>query len=1054
LLGDLQKSQGIVKCLLEEKATPSQQIPALLLFIQVNTALGNLDIAVQALISTLQPFGMSIPLRPTQDQIIGEYSKIWDKLGDREISELAHLPLMTDEKMKTVMTILSTVLPTLLFFDPNLLSMVLCKMVQISLQYGNSPASTLGYVFFGMNIGPKFMMYSKGYAFGHLAYQLIERNELSEFKAQVIHCFATFCNHWKNDIATSIPILNRAFAAAVETNDMLYTCYCKIHSGMLRFVKGDHLNEVLKELSDSRVFVNNLGFIESEEVIAVHQQLIKCLIGSTVGVSGFTDATFNEEKYERNLGNRFPITRCWFYIRKTIACCILDNHTDAITSAQQAIPLLWTSPSFFEFIEFYYYYSISLAAQCEKVSAEEKKKYIAILLENEKMFKEWSKICPNNFKNIYYLIHAELLKVTGESWKAAQFYEKAIRSSEKSGFIQKQAICYQAAAQFFGMSGITTVANEYIWKARELYSRWGANGKVRQLDGRFPELIMRKASLEKKMETITSQDVDLMSVIQASQAISGELLPERLLNSLCEILLKQSGAQTGYILLAQNGVLTLAAKASGTSNKTEILLLNSKLSAKLVLGPTHGPINSKELPISVIQYTLRTLEKVALHDATQSSQFRSDVYIKEHRPKSILSVPMKSQGKLIGIVYLENNLVPGAFTPEKIKTLELITLQAAISIEISMVYTKNQEVHRELQRILDSTSVVIYIKDIKGKFIFVNERFERTFHLQKDNVIGKTDFELFEQEKATELRNNDKLVIETRSESQFEELLIQDDGVHTYISVKVPLFDLDGNLYAVCGISTDITERKKVETQRIILVQELEKTIRVRDEFIAIASHELKTPLTSLRLQISLMMEILEGQYSEKSSPPNLMKQVVTSSQRQTERLVALTNELLDISTIKAGKFAMEFGQFNLSNLLLKITDDFKKELSTSRQEFVIAIEDEILISGDPKKLEQVFINLINNALKFGLGRPIEISLRATDKYVEFFVRDHGLGIKKEDLVRIFEPFERAVSHRNYGGLGLGLYISKVIVDAHQGQIEVVSSFEKGALFRVTLPKN
>ncbi|WP_437337986.1 PAS domain-containing sensor histidine kinase [Sorangium sp. So ce394] len=357
-----------------------------------------------------------------------------------------------------------------------------------------------------------------------------------------------------------------------------------------------------------------------------------------------------------------------------------------------------------------------------------------------------------------------------------------------------------------------------------------------------------------------------------------------------------------------------------------------------------------------------------------------------------------------------------------------------------------------LRAIIDSSTTVVSVKDIEGRYILVNRRFEELFGVAREAIVGKSDYDVFSREHAEALCAFDQRAILAGTALEDEEVMPHDDGVHTYLAIKFPLRDAAGVPYAVGGISTDITERKKIEAERALLLEEeqraraaAEAAVRMRDDFVSIASHELYTPIAGLKLAV-------QGLMREATALPAGAQRLAGMAERQCRRLVRLIEDLLNVARIQAGKLELKLEDVDLRALSREVVEDFDVELKQSGSTVTWRADAPVVGLWDRARLEQVVTNLVLNAIKYGRGKPIEISVAADGEMAKLVVADRGIGIDASCVPYIFERFERGVSAQHYGGLGLGLYISRRIVDAHGGSIRVESELGAGAAFIVDLP--
>jgi len=235
------------------------------------------------------------------------------------------------------------------------------------------------------------------------------------------------------------------------------------------------------------------------------------------------------------------------------------------------------------------------------------------------------------------------------------------------------------------------------------------------------------------------------------------------------------------------------------------------------------------------------------------------------------------------------------------------------------------------------------------------------------------------------------------------------------------------------------------------LSEELQAVIKIRDEFLSISSHELKTPLTPLKLQIQQILRMLS---QSTAWDPERMQRLLNTSNRQISRLSKLIEELLDISRISRGQLQLELDRFSLSELIEDVTQRFGRQLEEAGCELQLELETDLIVNWDVFRIEQIIVNLLTNAIKYAAGKPVRIEAKRNGDFVSVVIRDRGIGIAQGDQNRIFKRFERAVSQDHFGGMGLGLYIVSQILQLHGGTISVESELGQGAAFRVEIPAN
>jgi PAS domain S-box-containing protein len=447
--------------------------------------------------------------------------------------------------------------------------------------------------------------------------------------------------------------------------------------------------------------------------------------------------------------------------------------------------------------------------------------------------KQWAQDAPMNYLHKWYLVEAEKHRVLGNKAEAIEMYDRAISGAKENKFLNEEALANELAAKFYWEWSKEKLAQTYMIEAYYCYVQWGATAKVTDLETRYPQLlapIQRGIKTTNTTASVTTtgsgSNLDITTVMKASQAISGEIMLDKLMSSLMKILMESAGAQRGYLILSSQGKLLI--EAEGKIDDNPVTLLQS-IEVE----------NCQELSSAIVNYVARTQESVVLDDAVGSGQFTNDPYIQKHQPKSILCVPLINQSQIISIVYLENNLTAGAFTPERVELLKVLSGQAAISIQNSKLYTEVRANERKLTQFLEAMPVGVGILDASGKPYYTNRVGQEL--LGKGVIADATSEQIAEVYQNYKAGTDEKypcadlpivraLNGETTTADDIE--IRQDDKIIPIEGWGTPIYDEKGNIaYAITAFQ-DITERKKAEAERIRFTNELFQLNKAYERFV------------------------------------------------------------------------------------------------------------------------------------------------------------------------------------------------------------------------------
>jgi PAS domain S-box-containing protein len=766
--------------------------------IDLYTTMSRIDRAVEVCLGYLRCLGIEWTAHPTADEARREYERIWSLLGEREIEALVDLPLMSEPEALATMDVLTKVAVAAMNVDVNLYGLVKCRMVNLSLEHGNTDASCVAYVCAGAIAGLIFGNYKAGFRFGRLGYDLVERRGLTRFKARTYLDFAVLIIPWTKHLRTGRDLFLRVFDTANSVGDLTYATYARHNFNNRLLALGDPLPDVQREAEQGLEFVQKARFGPVIDIIAAQLALIRNLRGLTVSFGCLNDGHFDELEYEGRLSP--PIVVCWYWIRKLQARFFAGAYAEAADAWLKAQELLWTSPSFFEAAEARFYGALSNAASCDDASPKDLQQHVQALGAHYRQLAEWAENCPENFESRAAIIGAEIARVENRELDAERLYEKAIRSARTNDFIHIEALAYELAARFYAARGFDQIAHLYLRNARQGYLRWGAEGKVRQLDQLHPWLRQHERATG-SASTIEApvEYLDLATMIEVSQALSGEIVLEKLIDKLMRAAVEHAGAERGLLIVPRGDELQIEAEA--TEHEQDVAVRVRERDERLTV----------MLPESVIRYAMRTRESVILDGASSQNEFSADPYIVQRRVRSILCLPLINQGKFIGILYLENNLTPNAFTSDRVALLQVLASQAAISLENSRLYHDLADREGKIRRLVDANIIGIFIADREGRILEANDAFLRILGYEREDLVS--DCVRWNEMTPPEWRELDKRTwteLDTTGTLQpFEKEYFRKDGSRVPVLIGAALFKEGGD--EGLAFVLDLTERKRAE---------------------------------------------------------------------------------------------------------------------------------------------------------------------------------------------------------------------------------------------------
>lgn len=1055
---DLDEAEKVCRRTLESAGDNLEQAVVYRLMSEIETREGRLQKAVDYGLYGLSLLGVMLPEHPSREESLREFEQIWTNIGERSISELSKLPLLTGPEGLATIDLLQALQSASMISNRDLFFLVGYKIVNISVQQGLCPASVVGFAQFALVLPRLFSKFQEAREFVDLCRELVSIRCLNRYAARV-EFFCGLTTFWTSGIWAEQDVLARAKELARSTGEIHYAELCTGHSIVNSYLSGTPLPKIQEISAESVAGLRDISPSSPLEVTNMLRVISKRLCKHP---SLMSDEILLELEYGRYLVENNILLAGLYYVLLLETNYITGNYPEAVGHGMAAEALLWAHITFAGECEYWYYYALALAADFDRVKENHNtaSNYIDTISKLLAKLDHWSKHTPSFFQCKRALVGAELARILGDNVVAASLYRVAADLAQRQDMIHCQALANELAGRYFISRGQTTYGLAHLREARNCYASWGATGKVEQLDSFYPELAATSAHLE---------CTDIQTFIKTAQAIAEQVSLNQLADTLMRVLLESAGARQGAILISEMSDLKVLAvgKAGGDG-------FNTKSSQDILIEhlDKSWPEQYQHLPTSLINYVARTKETIVIGETAKDPVFGKDEYFQKSMTRAALCIPICKQENLLAILYLENNLTPYVFTHERLNLLHLLAGQIVISLENALLFESLARSEEQFRLSFEMAAVGKAQTDCASrKFTRVNAKFCEITGYSNEELLNMTfsdlthpeerqkDFEFY----AKRLTNPAPFDIKKR--------YVRKDGVIIWVQVHAAFIcDQAGRPIRSVGVVQDITTSLKAEEALRTLNLELEERVQARttelelaksvaesankakSEFLAKMSHEVRTPMNAV-IGLSDLLSRSELNHEQED--------LVSNIQNSADCLLGIIDDILDYSKIEAGKLEISEADFNLHELVVNAANLFIEKARSKHIQWETKISADVPMNvrGDPLRVRQILLNLLSNALKFTEHGKVAIrvsvgSVNALNPRVFIEVEDTGIGIRSDVVANLFSPFTQADGSitRKYGGTGLGLSICKSLADLMEGEISVKTRLGHGSVFTFSIP--
>ncbi len=1094
LTTDFDLMQQLVEQVLQHAQQALDQVTVYEVLIQAHIAQGHPLEAVQKALTILALLGIVLPEQPKRSYIQYLSWQARFALSGKEIEQLFDLPSMTHPHYLAAMRIMASVNFAAYYVAPDLFIAISLKLFLLSLKYGNSDCAALAYASCGLVFCFVNNDIERGYRLGLLALKILENSENARFRAKTIFIFNIFIRHWKEPLVNSLKPLQQTHHLGLETGDLetaalsafLYVCHA--------YCAGQPLPSVAKQGLDYQQAITGL-----KQEITLHRNAIYCqavlnLLGETEEPCVLTGEVYSETTMlpkQIQIDNKTVL--CRFYSNKLMLCYLFEEYEQAAHYAELTQRYAIAGKALIIIPIALFYDSLTQLALANDVAPHQRRHLLHRVQHNQRQLKYWTLHAPMNFLHKYQLIQAEYYRVIGEEQNARSAYETAISLAHEHEYLQEEALAYELAGRFYLTRNFLPLAQFYLQSARYCYTCWGAQAKVKQLEALYPQFLLAQhhhniANTQLSVqESDSSERLELGTVLKASQALAEEIVLKHLLEKLMKIVLENAGAQHGFLLLEDQGQWWISAQASVERGNQ-------------VLQPVAiASLSAEQAPfaLSVVNYVIRTHEPVVLHHAWQEGLFIRDNFITKHKTLSLLCLPLVNQGHLNGVLYLENNLAIGMFTPERLKILTLLSAQMAISINNARLYRSLADSEARLRIMAETIPIAVMITRPKdGLILYANVQAGKLFDLPVPELVGSSMVSFYQNAEDRELLldafNQNGIIRDY-------ELSLHTANQKAFLAGTFLAPFQYNNEKVLLSVFYDLTERKRAEEERLLLINEraakhaalrlneettaqkealsqtLAKLQAAQDQLIesekmaalgnlvAGVAHEINTPvgigvtgISQLELLSKELQQSFDKGQMKRSHLTQYLENVAQIHKLLMHNLQRAASLIQSFKKVAVDRTTDQVRHFQLADYLQEIITSLRPEFRRLPHQVRIKCDPSIYMNSYPGLLSQVLTNLILNSLQHGFlahqAGLIQIEAHLNDEHWLYLTySDDGQGMSEEVQQQMFEPF--FTTNRERGGSGLGLHIVYNHVK-HQlgGQIRCETRPQHGTRFIIELP--
>ncbi|GGA23487.1 ATP-binding sensor histidine kinase [Okeania sp. KiyG1] len=701
LSGDFAMARAIVSSIKQEAENFLEEIKAWEIEIQIAQARGEQLQCLKIALSVLQQLGVELPEYPTEEDIQQGLRDTDTALNGTEVADIAKLPPMENREIKAATEILASMISPAFQVRILLFQMVAIRQLQLTLQWGLTTQTPVACVLYGMFLAGAWLDVERGYQFGRLAIDLLEQPGMESVKSTTRHLFHNHLQSIKDPARASLQPALKGGLAGIETGEYQYSGNSILVQFLTSYFAGVELDVLEQDLGIYRELLKQTKQEITLEYYSILQQTVANLRSSNASID-LMGEFYNEQESVPELYEKEDNTGlASFFGYKLSLCCLFQEVLRGVEVAEEAEKFIANlggticPPAF-------HFYNCLLRLKATELPKGQNQEIIGESFQNSlELLGKFATSAPVNYEHKLQLIEAERYRLLGQNMEAIDLYDRSIAGAKENEYIQEEALANELAAKFYLDCGKEKIACVYMQEAYYCYARWGAKAKTGDLEKRYPYLLtpiiesQKISSLSSATLTHLTQGtisrtatgareiLDLATLMKASRTLSEDISLEGAVANLMQVVRENAGAETVALMLFTDQVLMLTAIVTNQETLT---------CYPVPVATSHA------IPLSIVNQVKRNQKSLVLDNAINNNAYAGDAYIQKHQPKSVLCLPLIDRGNMIGILYLENNQLAGAFTSERVEVLSLLCSQAAISLENARLYQESQNYAQKLEQ--------------------------------------------------------------------------------------------------------------------------------------------------------------------------------------------------------------------------------------------------------------------------------------------------------------------------------------------------------------------